>query len=86
MAKSDAELLTEIVAAFSTVIAETTRAIARQAGGTNRHLIAIDLQKSADKLPSSLGTAKAILGNIAAALDDKVVTPIIFPADQGANK
>lgn len=80
MSKSDAELLTEIVAAFSTAIAETTKAIARQSSGTNRHLIAINLQENADKLPDSFGTAKAILGNIAAKLDDKEVTPIIFSA------
>lgn len=79
MTKSDAALLTEIVAAFSTVVTETTRAIARNSGGKiSRHLIAIDLQKQAENLPKTLGTAKRILGNIAAQLDDKPINPIVF--------
>lgn len=79
MTKSDAALLTEIVAAFSTVVTETTRAIARNSDGKiSRHLIAIDLQKQADNLPKTLGTAKRILGNIAAQMDDKPINPIVF--------
>jgi hypothetical protein len=79
MTKSDAELLSEIVAAFSTVVTETTRAIARNSGGNiSRNLIAIDLQKQADNLPKTLGTAKRILGNIAAQMDDKPISPIVF--------
>jgi len=79
MTKSDAALLTDIVAAFSTVVTETTRAIARNSGGKiSRHLIAIDLQRQTDNLPSTLGTAKRILGNIAAQMDDKPINPIVF--------
>ena len=79
MSESDAELLTELVAAFSTVIVETTRAIARNSGGTvSRHLIAIDIQNHADSLPENLGTAKCILGNISAQLDDKPFTSFVI--------
>ena len=79
MSESDAELLTELVAAFSTVIVETTRAIARNSGGkVSRHLIAIDIQKHADSLPENLGTAKRILGNISAQLDDKPFTALVI--------
>ena len=77
MKRSDAQLLTELVAAFSTVIVETTRAIARNSGGkVSRHLIALDIQKQADGLPENLGTAKRILGNIYAQLDDKPFTAL----------
>jgi hypothetical protein len=86
MTKSDAALLTEIVAAFSTVVTETTRAIARNSGGKiSRHLIAIDLQKQADNLPKTLGTAKLILGNIAAQMDDKPISPIVFASHSRAS-
>lgn len=79
MSESDAELLTELVAAFSTVIVETTRAISQNSGGNvNRHLIAIDIQKHADRLPEDLDIAKRILGNIAAQLDDKPFTPLVI--------
>jgi len=81
MSKSDAELLTELVAAFSTVIVETTRAISRNSGGNvSRHLIAIDIQKQADSLPQNLDIAKRILGNIAAQLDDKPFTALVIQA------
>ena len=81
MSESDAELLTELVAAFSTVIVETTRAIARNSGGNvSRHLIAIDIQKHADSLPENLGTAKRILGNISAQLDNKPFTALVIQA------
>ena len=86
MTKSDAELLSEIVAAFSTVITETTRAIARNSGGRiSRHLIATDLQKQADNLPETLGTAKLILGNIAAQMDDRPIKPIVFASRSTAS-
>ena len=79
MSRSDSNVLNEMVAAFSTVIVETTRAIARQSQGTvSRHLIALDLQKKADSLPNELGTAKSILSNIAAGLDDRSVKPMVF--------
>ncbi len=79
MSTSDSKALNEVVAAFSTVIVETTRAIARQSKGTvSRHLIALDLQKQADRLPNDLGTARSILSNIAAALDDREVKPVVF--------
>jgi hypothetical protein len=81
MSESDAELLTELVAAFSTVIVETTRAISRNSGGNvSRHTIAIDIQKQADKLPQNLDIAKHILGNISAQLDDKPFTPLVIQA------
>ena len=86
MSKSDAKLLTELVAAFSTVIVETTRAIARNSDGkVRRNLIAIDLQKHADSLPGDLGTAKRILGNISAQLDDKPFTPLEIQAQENSN-
>ena len=86
MTKSDADLLSEIVAAFSTVVTETTRAIARNSGGNiSRHLIAIDLQKRADNLPKTLGTAKRILGNIASQMDDKPINPIVFTSRSTAS-
>lgn len=79
MSESDAELLTELVAAFSTVIVETTRAISRNSSGNvSRHLIAIDIQKHADSLPQNLDIAKRILGNIAAQLDDKPFTALVI--------
>jgi hypothetical protein len=85
MTKSDADLLSEIVAAFSTVVTKTTRAIARNSGGKiSRHLIAIDLQKRADNLPKTLGVAKRILGNIAAQMDDKPISPIVFTSRSAA--
>ena len=77
--------LSEIVADFSTVVTETTRAIARNSGGNiSRHLIAIDLQKQADNLPETLGTAKRILGNIAAQMDDKPISPIVLASHSTA--
>jgi len=83
MTKSDAQLLTELVAAFSTVIIETTRAIARNSqGNVSRHLIALDLQKYADRLPEDLGTGKRIIGNIASQLDDKPFTPLVFKVEK----
>jgi hypothetical protein len=79
MTESEAKVIDEVVAAFSTVIVETTRAIARNSGGkVNRHLIAVDIQKRADNLPPTLGAAKAIMSNIACGLDDKPVTPYTF--------
>jgi hypothetical protein len=79
MSESDAELLTDLVAAFSTVIVETTRAIARNSNGNvSRHKISIDVQKHAAKLPKKHGIAKRILGNIAAQLDDKRFTPLVI--------
>ena len=79
MSELDAELLTELVAEFSTVIVETTRAISRNSGGkVSRHLIATDIQKHADSLPPNLNLAKNILGNISAQLDDKPFTAIII--------
>lgn len=81
MSKSDAELLTELVAAFSTVIVQTTRAISRNSGGkVSRHLIAIDIQKHVDSLPKTLNLARQILGNISAQLDDKPFTPLVIQA------
>lgn len=81
MSESDAELLTELVAAFSTVIVQTTRAISRNSGGkVSRHLIAIDIQKHADSLPKTLNLARQILGNISAQLDDKPFTPLVIQA------
>lgn len=74
--RPDSEVLSEIVAAFSTVIVQTTKAIARNSGGNvSRHLIALDLQKEADNLPNALKLAKVILGNIASGLDDKPIKP-----------
>ena len=74
---TDAEIdkrLNEIVAAFSTVIATTTRTIARHAAGTvNRHTMALELQRKADDLPQELHIAKNIIGNIANSLDDKPI-------------
>ena len=46
----------------------------------SRHLIAIDIQKHADSLPENLGTAKRILGNISAQLDDKPFTALVIQA------
>lgn len=81
MSGSDRKILTDVVAAFSTVIAETTRAIARNSGGqVSRHSIALDLQKYADKLSDDLDVGKRILSNIAAQLDDKPFTPLVFSA------
>lgn len=81
MSESDAELLTQLVPAFSTVIVETTRAISRNSGGkVSRHLIAIDIQKHADSLPQNLDLAKQILGNISAQLDDKPFTALVIQA------
>ena len=81
MDTKDAEILTELVAAFSTVIAETTRAIARQSNGSvSRHLIALELEQSAKKLPSALKYAKDILGSIAAQLDDKTYPQVVIQA------
>ena len=81
MTKSDAQLLTELVAAFSTVIVETTRAIARNSDGkVNRHQIALYIQKQADRLTEDFGTARHILGNISAQLDDKPFTPLVIQA------
>lgn len=84
MSESDAELLTQLIAAFSTVIVETTRAIARNSGGNvSRHLIAIDIQKHAENLPEDLGIAKRILGNISAQLDDKPFKALVIqPRDK----
>ncbi len=74
--RPDAEILSEIVAAFSTVIVQTTKATARNSDGhVSRHLIALDLQKEADSLPNTLKFAKDILGNIASGLDDKPIKP-----------
>lgn len=79
MSKDDSDALNQIVAAFSTVIVETTRAIARQSKGTvSRHLIALELQKKADSLPNELRNARSILNNIANALDDRPVNPVVF--------
>ena len=84
MTKSDADQLNELIAAFSTVIVETTGAICRNSNGAvSRHLISLDIQKKADALPPSLDTAKRIMGNIAAKLDDKPFTPFaIQPSDK----
>lgn len=79
MSKSDSEILTKLVSAFSAVIVETTRAIARNSNGkVRRDLIARDLQQHADKLPEDFGIAKRILGNISAGLDAKPFTPLVI--------
>ena len=81
MNDDDAKLLTELTAAFSTVITETTRAIARNSGGSiSRHLIALDIQNKSNNLPASYKTAKIILNNITAELDDKPFNPMVIQA------
>ncbi len=76
MAKSDPNQFNELIAAFSTVIVETTAAICRNSNGNvSRHKISLDIQKKADALPADLNTAKRIMGNIAAKLDDRTVEP-----------
>jgi hypothetical protein len=84
MTKSDADQLNELIAAFSTVIVETTRAICRNSNGNiRRDLISRDIQKKADALPDALNTAKRIMSNIAAQLDDKTFRPfLIQPFDK----
>ena len=84
MTKSDADQLNELIAAFSTVIVETTRAICRNSNGAvSRHLISLYIQKKADALPDSLKTAKRVMGNIAAQLDDTRFEPFfIKPSDK----
>ncbi len=84
MTKSDADQLNELIAAFSTVIVETTRTICRNSkGNMSRHSISLDIQKQADALPPNLDTAKRIMGNIAAQLDDKPFAPfVIQPSDK----
>ena len=74
---TDAEIekrLSEIVAAFSTVITTTTKTIARHSKGTvNRHTMALELQRTSDNLSQKFSMAKAIISNIANGLDDKPI-------------
>ena len=80
MTKDQAEFMTDLIAVMSTVMVETCRSIARQSGGDiSRHAVALDIEKSATKVPAGLPNVKLardILLSIAAQLDDKPFTPV----------
>ena len=88
MTKSDTELLNELVAVFSTVIAEMCRSISRQATPRiNRRIVSQDIERASKKLPLGLKyekQVKTIITNICAQLDDKPFVPVTFLADKSS--
>jgi hypothetical protein len=85
MTKDQAEFMTDLIAVMSTVMVETCRSMSRQSGGQiSRHLVSIDIEKSAAAVPTNLKNGilvKSIMMNIAAQMADKPFTPVRVEPD-----
>ena len=78
----DKQLLSDIVGALSTAIAQVCRSLEQQPKGEiSRRPISVAIQEAAGRLPANLENGQAIktiLTNISAELDGRPTTPVRF--------
>jgi len=78
----DKQLLSDIVGALSTAIAQVCRSLElQQQGKISRRPISVAIQDAAGRLPANLENGQAIktiLANISAELDGYLTTPVRF--------